>query len=123
MTIKGRHWPEEYPLRRIEKHGGEVLVTDKGFRLDPQLGDFRFAARDGVLVKKPDDVEYFEFICPVRGIFCGRIQCGNGTKPPRGREWKLTNDNLDAPTLAPSIHCTGGCGWHGHITDGEYKNA
>lgn len=35
--------------------------------------------------------------------------------------------NLERPTLTPSIDCiavkdgkpTGGCGWHGHITNGE----
>ena len=39
--------------------------------------------------------------------------------------WKW-DGNVERPTLTPSINCvaekggkpTGGCGWHGHITNG-----
>lgn len=27
--------------------------------------------------------------------------------------------NVEAPTLTPSVNCLGGCGWHGHVTNGE----
>jgi len=39
--------------------------------------------------------------------------------------WKRTGDKFESMTLTPSIHIVkekGGCGWHGYLTDGEFKS-
>lgn len=35
--------------------------------------------------------------------------------------WKRTGDNFDNITLTPSIFRSGGCRWHGFLTNGETK--
>lgn len=37
--------------------------------------------------------------------------------------WKRTGDTFETLTLEPSIQRVGGCGWHGHIINGEIKKA
>ena len=66
------------------------------------------------------------FVCP-NGKRCG-VPLGpefvNGKRPV----WKW-DGNRAAPTITPSINCiaekdgkpTGGCGWHGFITNGDMK--
>lgn len=66
-----------------------------------------------------------DFICP-RGQVCGvgirrgQFEGGEG----KLKRWGFNGD-CDHPTLTPSIECSGpvGCGWHGHIKDGEMTNA
>lgn len=128
MNVKGRHWPTEYPFRRVEKHGGEVLVTDDGFRLEPQPGDFRYRDEKNLPTNEREKVEYFEFYCPSTGRYCGMVRCANLIKPAKIQSWALVAPegdpkkiDLDHPTLTPSINCVGGCGWHGRIESGEFK--
>lgn len=49
-------------------------------------------------------------------------RCRFALKPngPAGNSWDWRMDP-SGPTLTPSINCLGGCGWHGHIIDGERK--
>lgn len=35
--------------------------------------------------------------------------------------WHRTGENFEILTLNPSIQRMGGCGWHGFLTDGEFK--
>jgi hypothetical protein len=60
------------------------------------------------------------FICP-KGQRCG-VGIRNGKfqdGPPK--RWGF-DGNMDSPTLQPSINCLPpGCGWHGHIQNGEMK--
>jgi hypothetical protein len=72
-----------------------------------------------------------EFICP-KGRVCGvgirRGEFEGGSPHPQGgtarKRWCF-NGNVDKPTLTPSINCAGssGCGWHGHIINGEMTNS
>lgn len=136
-----RHWPTNYPFRRVEEHGGKVVTTPEGFRLEPQAGDFQFRDENQQATNDREKVEYFEFYCPVRGTYCGLIRCANLVKPAKVPSWALVppkmlpestpeapladpaSIDLDKPTLTPSINCTGGCGWHGFVRDGEFVKA
>jgi len=68
------------------------------------------------------------FVCPNNhrcSVFLGPKFVGK-TDENRLNVWGW-DGNLDCPTITPSINCiaekdgkpTGGCGWHGHITNGE----
>lgn len=62
------------------------------------------------------------FNCPGCGNF-GSISCKVG--PKELRYWEITQGSLDDITtlsLSPSIHCVGCCGWHGYLTNGEFKS-
>lgn len=56
------------------------------------------------------------FVCP-----CG---CGRDgwlpLKPERANGWEWNGDHAK-PTLSPSILQSGGCRWHGYLTDGEFR--
>lgn len=42
------------------------------------------------------------------------------TEHDKGVCWLWNNDRV-RPTLIPSIQVLGGCGWHGYLVDGEYR--
>jgi hypothetical protein len=67
------------------------------------------------------------FVCPL-GHRCSVLigpTFEDRSSPDRFCVWKWNGDR-DRPTLQPSVNCiaekdgkpTGGCGWHGYITDG-----
>lgn len=69
------------------------------------------------------------FVCP-NGRRCGLFLAPQPiprATPDRLYVWGW-NGNRERPTLTPSINClaekdgkpTGGCGWHGHVTEGAY---
>ena len=86
-----------------------------------QPGDFCFwhIAEDG-------QSAFMAFKCP-----CGADQCRKrthdsipvrvGAPQPDQHNWGW-DGNLDAPTLTPSIHRTGDCGWHGHLQAGMWRS-
>lgn len=41
--------------------------------------------------------------------------------PPDRESWEVSGIP-DAITFAPSVNCTGCCGWHGHLVNGVYKH-
>jgi hypothetical protein len=68
------------------------------------------------------------FVCP-NGHRCSVLlgpSFVDRSTPDRLCVWGW-DGNMDQPTITPSINCisekdgkpTGGCGWHGHITNGE----
>jgi Family of unknown function (DUF6527) len=70
------------------------------------------------------------FVCP-NGRRCSVLlgpKFVERASPDRICVWGWNGD-VDHPTLTPSINCisekdgkpTGGCGWHGFITNGEMK--
>jgi hypothetical protein len=63
---------------------------------------------------------YLLYVCPKGSGYCG-VPVSPG-KLPNGASWQH-NGNDEKPTLTPSVNCTGGCGWHGFITNGEMKGA
>ncbi len=63
------------------------------------------------------------FTCPG----CGRLGSIRAThpKPSVSPSWDITAGSLDditTLTLTPSIHCQGCCGWHGYLTNGEFRS-
>ena len=36
--------------------------------------------------------------------------------------WQRTGETFETLTLRPSIQRMGGCGWHGHLINGEFKS-
>jgi hypothetical protein len=54
------------------------------------------------------------FICPCG---CRKVR----SVPVAGdRAWQW-DGNLESPTLTPSIKIIGECGWHGFLTNGEWR--
>lgn len=92
--------------------GGEGIFT-----VDPETGAH--------IPSKPRHGVGVSFNCP-----CG---CGTDCFIPFGnaldgevwdrKGWHRKGDTFETLTLTPSIQRVGGCGWHGHITDGEIRNA
>ena len=56
--------------------------------------------------------------CPGCGWVSG-MRVGN-PKPALSPSWHMTGPP-DAPSLTPSLNCTGCCGWHGYLTDGVFN--
>lgn len=72
----------------------------------------------------PEATGHIFFVCP-NGQSCGVLIGPSAFAPGDGdgrfqHVWEWDGD-LEHPTLTPSINCVGGCGWHGHITNGVMK--
>lgn len=78
----------------------------------------------------PGVTAHMIFVCP-NGQRCGILLAPNPIErsaPDRSYVWGW-DGNIDKPTLRPSINCiaekegrpTGGCGWHGFITNGVMR--
>jgi hypothetical protein len=95
---------------------------------------------------KAERVEDVEWVCRKPGafaftesgsamMFCCPCGCGefgmlridnnrdrSRPQPPgSGPSWAWNGDR-DRPTLTPSVFRMGGCGWHGFLTDGEWRS-
>jgi len=46
---------------------------------------------------------------------------GKPFAPLSSQQWKRIGENFETMTLKPSIFRSGGCGWHGYLTNGELK--
>lgn len=46
---------------------------------------------------------------------------GGPVHSPNQASWQRTGDTFETLTLTPSILRMGGCGWHGFLTNGEFK--
>ena len=93
-------WPKDAPV-------GTFDISDNGF--------------EGY----PSSTGQIQFVCP-NGQHCS-VLLGPVfvPRPAAGKSniWGW-DSNRERPTIAPSINCTaegGGCGWHGHITNGEIR--
>lgn len=65
-----------------------------------------------------NEIRLLSFVCPCgcRDVVLVPIRQG------AGNSWDW-NENMDAPTLKPSIFRTVGCRWHGYLTDGKFITA
>ncbi len=92
---------------------------------DEQVGSFDIHL--GGVQGYPGATAHILFVCP-KGQRCGVLvgpQFVNRPTPDALCIWGWNGD-CDKPTLTPSINCiaekdgkpTGGCGWHGFITNG-----
>jgi hypothetical protein len=63
-----------------------------------------------------------KFTCPKRPDRECEVMVSTPGREHQHPYWKW-DGNAAAPTLSPSINCNGpgGCGWHGHLTAGEFK--
>lgn len=59
---------------------------------------------------------YLIFGCPLKKGSCG-VPLAPSAPLPNGALWTW-DGNTEAPTVSPSINCTGGCGWHGYMKAG-----
>jgi hypothetical protein len=89
-----------------------------------------FDIEDVAIANYPGATAHLMFVCP-NGRRCAVLL--GPTPVPKSPERQLYvwgwNGDRERPTLVPSINCravkddgspAGGCGWHGHITAGEY---
>jgi len=70
----------------------------------------------------PASTAHILFVCP-NGKRCGVMlgpQHVGRPAPDKQVIWGW-DGNREYPTITPSINCVGGCGWHGHITSGEFR--
>ena len=78
----------------------------------------------------PGVTAHILFVCPNGkrcGVFLGP-EFVNRPTPGHACTWKW-DGNIANPTITPSINCiaekdgkpTGGCGWHGFITNGRFS--
>jgi hypothetical protein len=108
--------------------------------LEPQF--LRYDKReDGIFycpVERIEDAQGIEFLCPkcfaanngnvgTHAVICWSRSRGvpDDAKPGPGR-WSLHGTdytnltlNADPPGTARSVALSGGCAWHGHLTNGE----
>jgi hypothetical protein len=59
------------------------------------------------------------FKCPRDRLYCG-VPAKPSPPNSKGCSWDWNGDRVN-PSLTPSVNCVGGCGWHGHITNGEIQ--
>lgn len=121
--VKGRHWPADLPFAGQIISGDKPYVHENGFVCDSRPGDFAFKDFDGHGTIDADKVDHLEFICPRNHKRCDSILVGHKVKPDFGGAptWRW-DGNFEQPTLTPSINCVSGCGWHGHLTAGVFKD-
>lgn len=76
----------------------------------------------------PENVDAIQFRCPrasAKRICSIQLTLGAQTDPSvqdPTRRWHW-DGNMETPTITPSIGCDAPprCGWHGHVTKGEWK--
>jgi hypothetical protein len=123
-TVKGRRWPTGVPgfaSALIDGATGKPAVKE-GKECVSRPGDFRFQDIDAGDTVDPRKADTLDFVCPRSGKYCGFIAIGYPDKPASTPSWQW-DGNLESPTLKPSINCISGCGWHGYLTNGEWKDA
>jgi hypothetical protein len=59
--------------------------------------------------------------CPGCGKTGGMTVYKPNTPKPPSPSWEMNGEGENI-TLKPSINCVGCCGWHGYLTNGEYKS-
>lgn len=85
---------------------------------------FEGMADDGKTTKfKPGDSEWSTYDNEINGLLfvcpcgCGMVRSVPVSGP---RKWQW-DGNKEKPTLTPSILIIGECGWHGFLTNGEFR--
>lgn len=97
---------------------------------DAPVGTFDIEIAAKGILGYPGASGHILFVCP-NGKRCGALI---GPSPvtrqhPDGLSIWGWDGNIEQPTLTPSLDCraekdgkpTGGCGWHGFITQGRFK--
>jgi hypothetical protein len=115
-TVTGRRWTVADGDVHDGRQAGDFQFHDLGYEPvdDPIAAIERDRATGGRGIAR------LAYNCPRTGKPCGEIAIGHPDKPARTPSWRF-DGNVEAPTLTPSINCTGGCGWHGFLTAGVFK--
>lgn len=79
-----------------------------------EVTNFEFIGDDG-----QGNPKWMRFPCQRDGGEC-QIALRPSQTNGKGASWQWDGDR-DKPTITPSINCEKICGWHGHITKGEFK--
>ena len=110
------------------EHGNMQLDRRDEWPGDVPVGTFDIER--GGMEGYPAATAHIIFVCP-NGKRCAVLLGPQAV--PRPAEGKLCiwawDGNVERPTITPSIDCiamkdgkpTGGCGWHGFITNGEIR--
>ena|SRR2546429_9400233 len=110
------------------EHGNMVRDPRDEWPKDEPVGSFdiRIHGVEGY----PGVTASILFVCP-RGERCGVLLAPQPIERPRPDACYVWgwDGNMERPTLTPSINCiaekdgkpTGGCGWHGFITNGVMR--
>lgn len=132
--VRGRRWPASLPFTTVRS--GEGILQRDGFTAEVRPGDFQFQDIGG---KPTDDplaaqTEYerdggkprcrLAFACPRTGKPCAGglgLLIGRPDNPASHPSWHW-DGNVETPTLSPSINCIGGCGWHGFLQAGVFRD-
>jgi hypothetical protein len=92
-----------------------------------QPGDFWLRRWEGGNTDDLTKADSLAFVCPASDpsnpVLCGGghgILIGIPGKPPESPSWAFNGD-LQNPSLSPSVNCTGGCRWHGYLTNGIWN--
>lgn len=109
--------------------GSMVRNENDEWPKDSPIGTFDIALKPLGVGDHPGVTAHIQFVCP-HGKRCGVFLAP--TFIPRPADDKCNawawDGNVDQPTITPSINCiaekdgkpTGGCGWHGFITNGRF---
>lgn len=117
VITKGRRWTEvDGDLSDGAAQPGDFQFETVGYEVtDDPVGAMRAYEEEG-----GRGWCRFTWSCPKTGNPCGGIMIGHPDKPARSPSWRW-DGNVEEPTLEPSVNCTGGCGWHGFVQQGEFR--
>lgn len=112
-------------------HGNMTRDDRDEWPSDEPVGSFDIEAGPGHSVQGyPGATGHIIFVCP-NGKRCSVLVGPTSVGRPTSDALCIWgwNGNTERPTLTPSINCiaekdgkpTGGCGWHGFITNGVMK--
>lgn len=101
----------------MTKRNAPAMLVDEVDAEGMPAGAFSFFALYG----QPNVIAGMTFRCPCGCGDVSGIEFDNvPTKPGDEERWHW-NGNREKPTLTPSLDKIDGCRWHGHLTDGEFR--
>lgn len=68
----------------------------------------------------PGAIHYLDSGLAIRCPGCGKESC-LPTEPGMAHQWNW-DGNKESPTLTPSVHSVGCCGWHGYLRKGIWES-
>jgi len=85
-----------------------------------RVSSFMELQRPGDFMFEDDAASGISFVCPCGCSALLAVNFRRGIN--RGPVWDW-DGNRDQPTVTPSIRHLDGCGWHGYLTKGEFRDA
>lgn len=78
-------------------------------------GDFSYASNSS------DEVAGLCIKCPGCGAESYLQFANTATTVEHGSKWSWDGNRIE-PTLSPSVHSVGCCGWHGYLRNGKWES-